>query len=485
MNATFAPGPAGDSEPPPDPHRPQYHFLPPGNWMNDPNGLIHWQGAYHLFYQYNPAGAIHGGIHWGHAISRDLVHWTRLPVALAPTPGSADADGCWSGCIVVDGGVPTMIYTGFAGGLQRPCLAVSQDDLVQWEKWPDNPIIPGPPPGLAVLGFRDHAVWREEDGWYQIIGSGIRDVGGAALLYRSADLRHWEYLHPLCQRPATEQAPVWTGAMWECPDFFPLGEKHLLTLSVMDATRPYYSAYLIGTYAGRRFTPERGARLDLGDLYFYAAQSMRDDSGRRLLWGWIQEARTVESQVAAGWAGVMSLPRVLTLAPDGGLAMAPAAELQGLREAHRALPAREIAGTPALMPDIRGAALELDVEILLRGAAQAGLRVRCAPDGAEETRIYYDAPTGRLVCNTSRSSQDPTVERQVFAGPLDLRPGEPLRLRVFLDHSVIEVFANDRACLTARIYPTRPDSLGVGLFAHGGAAQLRIGHAWQMAHIWR
>ena len=485
MNPTPAAWLAAGSEPPPDPHRPQYHFLPAGNWMNDPNGLIHWQGVYHLFYQYNPAGAIHGAIHWGHAMSRDLAHWTRLPVALAPTPGSADEDGCWSGCIVVDGGTPTMIYTGLAEGRQRPCLAVSDGDLATWEKWPGNPIIAGPPAGLDVLGFRDHAVWREDDGWYQIIGSGIRGSGGAALLYRSPDLRHWEYLHPLCARAATEQAPVWTGAMWECPDFFPLGEKHVLSLSVMDETRPYYSAYLIGTYAGHRFTPERGARLDLGDLYFYAAQSLRDDSGRRLVWGWIQEARSPAAQVAAGWAGVMSLPRALTLEPDGGLGMAPAPELRGLREAHTALSAREIAGAPALLPDVRGDALELSVEIQLGSAARAGLRVRCAPDGAEETHIYYDAATGRLVCDTSRSSQDPTVERKVFAGPLDLRPGEPLRLQVFLDHSVVEIFANGRVCLTARMYPTQISSLGVGLFAHGGAAHLLTGDAWQMAQIWR
>ncbi|GAC1461444.1 MAG: hypothetical protein PVSMB2_23680 [Ktedonobacteraceae bacterium] len=95
-----------------DPHRPHSHFLPPANWMNDPNGLIHWKGRYHLFYQHNPHGAFHEKIHWGHALSSDLVHWTDLPIALTPTPGRADADGCWSGCAIDNHGTPTLLYTG-------------------------------------------------------------------------------------------------------------------------------------------------------------------------------------------------------------------------------------------------------------------------------------------------------------------------------------------------------------------------------------
>src|SRR5688572_12844442 len=123
-------------------HRPQYHFLPPANWMNDPNGLIQWQGQYHMFYQYNPNGPFHGTIHWGHAISSDLVHWEHLPIALAPTPGGPDEDGCWSGCAVDDGGVPTFIYSGARNRVERACLATSSDGLLTWEKYPGNPIIP-------------------------------------------------------------------------------------------------------------------------------------------------------------------------------------------------------------------------------------------------------------------------------------------------------------------------------------------------------
>ncbi len=265
-----------------DPHRPQYHFQPPSNWMNDPNGLIQWKGNYHLFYQYNPCAAVWGSIHWGHAISDDLVHWRDLPVALAPTPGTADEDGIFSGCAFEADGVPTVLYTGVrepddGPRIERPCLATStDDDLVTWRKHAGNPVIVSPPAGLDVLGFRDHSVWKEGDCWYQAIGSGIRDVGGAVLVYRSRDLRDWEYVGPLCVGD-----PKQTGAMWECPDFFQLGERHVLLVSPIPLGKTIYFA---GDYREHRFTPLRRGLVDEGGC-FYAPQSFTDAQGRRIMFG--------------------------------------------------------------------------------------------------------------------------------------------------------------------------------------------------------
>src|SRR5947209_12491947 len=136
-----------------DPHRPHYHFLPPANWMNDPNGLLQWKGQYHLFYQYNPYAPVHAHIHWGHAASSDLVHWTDLPIALTPTPGRADADGCWSGCAIDHHGTLTLLYSGLLySGLhpQAVCLATSADELLTWHYYPGNPVIEGPPAELVA-----------------------------------------------------------------------------------------------------------------------------------------------------------------------------------------------------------------------------------------------------------------------------------------------------------------------------------------------
>jgi len=465
-----------------DPHRPQYHFLPPANWMNDPNGLIQWKGRVHLFYQHNPNGPFWGTIHWGHAVSGDLVHWTDLPIALSPTPGGPDERGCWSGCAVDDDGIPTLIYTGVYP--ERPCMATSTDGLLTWEKYAGNPVIAAPPKDLDVVGFRDHSVWREGDTWYQVIGSGIQGLGGTALLYRSPDLVHWEYLNPILVGDEDQAGPMWTGTMWECPDFFFLGDKHVLVVSA-HASRPLYTAYFVGTYADHRFTPRILGKLDFGDMLFYAPQTFLDDKGRRIMFGWIKEGRSDEAQRAAGWAGVMSLPRALSLRPDGLLGVEPAPEVEVLRGEHYRLTG--IVLTPSssgALEDVRGACLEIDAEFEPGDAKQVGVKVRCSPDGAEQTRIVYDRLARRLVLNRERSSLSPEVDRGVHEGPLDLADGERLRLHVFLDRSVVEIYANGRACLTSRIYPSQPDSLGVHLFAHGGSANLKSLDVWEMGSIW-
>jgi beta-fructofuranosidase len=471
-------GSAGDA------HRPRYHFLPPAGWLNDPNGLIHWQGVYHLFYQHNPYSAHHERIHWGHATSVDLVHWTRRPIALAPTPGSPDEDGCFSGCAVDNDGTPTLVYTGVRGPAQLPCVVTSADDLITWRKHPGNPVIAAPPGDLDLVAFRDHSVWREGDTWYQVIGSGIRDVGGTALLYRSPNLLRWEYLGPIFIGDMRAVDPPWTGTMWECPDFFALEDKHILVVSVWDKEQLLYPVYFTGGYADHAFLPDQVHRLDFG-ASFYAPQSLCEAGGRRIMWGWLREERDPGAQMAAGWSGVMSLPRILTLRPDGTLDMRPAPELERLRGPLRRVEALALAPSPSTpLEGGRGDRLEIAAEIDPGAAAETGLIVRAAPDQAEQTRIYYDRVRQRLILDGSRSSLSDTARREVHSGPLALAPGEPFRLRIFLDSSVIEVFANERVCLTARVYPVRPDSLGLAVFAEGGAARLITMDMWEMASIW-
>src|SRR5262249_5014351 len=260
------------------------------------------------------------------AVSADLLHWSDLPIALTPTPGSPDAEGCYSGCAVDHNGVPTLIYSGHnranPGAFQLPCLATSDDELLSWTKYTHNPIISGPPQNLDVIGFRDHCVWKEGDTWYQIIGSGINGVGGTVLLYRSPDLIHWEYVHPICVGDLTQTEPLWTGSMWECPDLFALGDKHVLVVSGWDKHQKHYALSFIGTYADHLFSPQPPRKLDFG-ASFYAPQSLRDAAGRRIMFGWLREERDTQAQRAAGWSGVMSLPRILSITADGALGMRP------------------------------------------------------------------------------------------------------------------------------------------------------------------
>jgi len=442
--------------------------MPPANWMNDPNGPIHWKGRYHLFYQHNPISPSVGPMHWGHAESEDLVNWRHLPIALSPTPDGPDKDGCWTGCAVDNSGTPALIYTGVHPEVQ--CIAVGSDDMLTWTKHPGNPVIAGPPPGLDVTGFRDPCVWREADAWYMALGSGIKGQGGAVFLYRSPDLVHWEFLHPLLLGNKDE-----TGEMWECPDFFMLDGRHVLLVSVLGTT-----LYFIGRYEDLRFTPDVQGNTDFGG-HFYAAKGFEDASGRRILWGWIWEARAEEAVKQAGWAGVMSLPRVLTVDHGTTLCMVPAPELEKLRREHIHL--TNVALKPDhdfLVQDADGDALELSAEIDPGDAQQVSIKVRCAPDGSEETAIIYKAAEGWIGVDRSRSSLDEDTVRDVRGGKLDLRPGERLRLRVFLDRSVLEVFANGRACLTSRIYPTRSDSQCLRLSSKGGRSELLSLDVWRM-----
>ncbi len=383
--------------------------------------------------------------------------------------------------------MPTLVYTGVRGPHrehQLVCLATSRDGLRTWQKWPGNPVVPERPPGLDLVQYRDPSVWRGEDGaWYMVYGAGITGVGGAVLLYRSADLADWEYLGPIRVGDTGRREPFWTGVMWECPQLCPLDGRHLLVVSVWEPGRLHYAAYMVGDYAGHRFTPRAEGLLDGGRLY--APQSMRDDRGRRLLWGWLREGRTKDAQLAAGWSGVMSLPRVLTLGPDGDLRQAPAPEMEALRGAHRHVGARDIApGARGLLGDLRGDCLEIAATLDPGDAAHCGLTVRCSTGGEEETRISFDRARGRLRVDTSRSSLDPATEGARAEVPCPLDPDGLLRLRVFLDRSAIEVFANERACIAERVYPSRPDSLGLDLVAKGGVARLRTLDAWEMRAIW-
>ena len=459
-----------------DPHRPSYHLTPPANWLNDPNGLIKHDGRYHVFYQYNPGGPFHNTMHWGHAVSDDLLTWADEPVALSPSPDSPDRDGCWSGCAVDDGGTPTILYTGGNGREQLPCLATADGaHLCGWTKHNENPVITEPPDGVELLEteqwaaeFRDHTVWREDGIWHQLIGSGVADRGGAVLLYTSEDLRDWRYEGPLL-------IGDWegAGAIWECPELLDLGGRQLLHVSDYESVQ-----YFLGERRNGGFDIERQGVLDHGD--FYAPQSMRDGD-RWLTWGWLPEARDVSAQWDAGWSGALSVPREISLGDDGRIRQRPAAELREFREAALGLPASlTLDGGQRERLDAGGRTLELEFEVHLADAEAFELSVLESPDRAEYTPIMYTRG-GELTVDRSPASAD----KQVFAETqrMHVTPyDEPLSLRVLLDGSVVELYANQRHCLTSRVYPTDPASTGLSLAAQAGRATVTSLSGWRLGN---
>lgn len=280
--------------------------------------------------------------------------------------------------------------------------------------------------------------------------------GGFIAHYKSRNLRQWEYIGPLCSGKISE-----TGEMWECPDFFRLEDQHILVISPVPLGKAIYT---VGSYNNRQFQPTEWHTLDNGGA-LYAPQSMWDREGRRLLWGWLWETRPEAQFRAAGWAGVMSLPRVLHLGRNGRLHQTPAPELHALRKKKLI---QELS-------QLKGDCVEI-VAKFDQGNNTPGLVIRLSPDQTEYTIITYDRLTRVLRIDRSHSSLDNDVMCDIRTAPVDLMPDEAIKLHVFLDRSVVEVFANEREVMATRIYPTRPDSLGFNIV--GG--NLTSFEAWEL-----
>jgi beta-fructofuranosidase len=433
-----------------DPYRPQFHLLPKANWMNDPCAPRFYRGEYHVFCQYNPNAAVWGDMHWAHASSPDLIHWKHLPIALSPTPGGYDSFGCFTGSVLPGLETPAIIYTATtrstpelatergADVREQQCIATSNGpDLIRWTKL-DKPAIASPPPGMKVTGFRDPCPWKDGDTWYLIVGSGFDKVGGAVLLYRSADGHNWEYLHPLAQGKwsgdTAKTDPVDSGEMWECPDFFPLGDKHVLLYST---ERKVY--WEVGSFDKDKllFHAETRGLLDHG--HYYAMKSMLDEKGRRILWGWVTEARSDDALKQAGWAGSMSLPRVLTVGPDTQLRMEVPPEFASLQENVKALHA------PRSAAEVNAALGKMPI-VNRAGAMVCSFKAAGSPCGLE-LRANNAALIGFKSDGTSPAILigDKTLALSPNAEGIST-------LQLWMDGSVIEIFVDGKEAMTARSY---------------------------------
>ncbi len=452
-----------------DPHRPRFHFTAPRGWLNDPNGVGFHGGRFHLHYQHNPAAARWGDIHWGHASSADLVTWRDEPIALAPSPGD-DAGGCFSGSFAVVDGVPTMYYTGHRPPAQVQCIATS-DDMLRWTKHPEL-TLSEPPAGVAPGDFRDPFVLRHDGWWYLVVGASLGGERGQCLLYRSTDGRRWEPRGPLFTSPSRR-----FGRMFECPNLLRLGERWVLTVSVW----PNMGAYaFVGRFEDERFIAESDAVLD-ADGSAFAHLAFPAPDGRCLQWAWIDEQRDADLNEADGWAGALTVPRQLALDAAGRLLTRPVDELAALR-GETVADARHAAAS-GVLERFSGRHLDIEASFLPRDRARVGLDLLAAPDGSEVTRLRYLPDAQRLVLERARSSINPKTRRQNQQAELMLDEGEPLRLRVLVDASVIEVFANERVCLASRVYPALGTSVQASAWVEGGGGADLALRAWTMGSI--
>lgn len=296
--------------------RSKYHFEAEKGWINDPNGLIYFKGKHHLFFQYNPYDVKWGTMHWGHAVSDDLINWTHLPIALYPDKPYDTAYGCWSGSAVVKDDRLYLIYTACGEDFrQTQCIAYS-DDGITFTKYEKNPVIDHfPEDGSA--DFRDPKVFKIGDTYHMVLASG-KDGIGKILRYTSKDLFNWDYAGVLFEdRKFTEIA--------ECPDFFELDGKYVLMYSlIIEGQDEDRTAVAIGSFDGEKFVPERVYRPEHGP-HFYATQSFIDKDGERIVFAWTK--RTTDKPVEDEYMGALSAPRELHV-KDGKLISYPIKALQ-------------------------------------------------------------------------------------------------------------------------------------------------------------
>ncbi|CAL1288935.1 unnamed protein product [Larinioides sclopetarius] len=452
---------------------PSYHLSPPKGWMNDPNGLIEFEGYYHAFYQHNPSEAVWGDMHWGHARSKNLIEWEHLPEALAPSIDE-DKDGCFSGSAVDDKGTLTLIYTGniFLENDQLhqvTCLATS-NDTINFEKLGK---VMDPPEG--VQHFRDPKAWRADNRWYVVMGTRDGDHGEAHL-YQSDDLREWEFVQVLA-RAAGEQ-----GYMWECPDFFPLGDKHLLVLSPQGMPKIgyqyrnlYQSGYFIGKWnPGKDFQIEQDfMEMDNGHD-FYAPQTFFTSDGRRIVIGWMDMWESPFPESVYGWSGMFSLPRQLTFAKDGTFLIEPVKEIEDFRGKKEHLDRTVLTKSfLKLHDDAKAMEVIMTWDLKSSDAETYGLRLGDANHTDGGLYLYVDTQARRLTLDRRYLKHSLSGYRSI-----PLSDDDTVSLRVFLDHSSVEVFVDGgKKCMSSRIYPEKNERQ-LSVFANNGQAVLENCSWW-------
>ena len=487
-----------------DKFRPRYHFVPPEGRWNDINGAVFWKGRYHIGYLQKIANGPgeRDFSSWQHISSRDILHWRYHKASLREPLEGKKGDYFNSGDVMEGADVPTIITNMPRRGI---CIYQCHDDsLDDWVPLAENPVIPVDPApqddqaifssdmssgSLPECVIFDPSGWKEGDTYYALIGNKNHRPGyegDSTSLFKSRDLREWEYVGPFYKSDRK-----WTEEIEDCAcsNFFPFGDKYML---LMHTHRPYgKSQYYIGRYENERFYPEINGQLSrLGSLVA-GPETLLDDRGRRIFWGWVREARGHDWE-KYGWNSVMTLPWRFSPACDNSLLIDPVEELRSLRYDERRHDDVTLSeGEEIAVEGVESDCMEIRLTIEPGDAARFGMKLFRSPGGEEETVVTYDVERQRFVVDFERASEDTNlsygrdmrdhsrgVRRQVVPFPLE-REGR-LDIDVFIDRSIIEMFVNSRVCVVQRVYPTRKDSKGFSLFTEDSPITVRNIVKWEM-----
>lgn len=461
--------------------RPLFHLTPLVGWMNDPNGFSYYEGKFHLFYQYNPYATKWGPMHWGHAVSDDLVHWDYLPVAIAPDMPYDDGAGCFSGSAVsLPDGRHLLMYTGVSAGgrsidglqVDRQVQCVAIGDGHEYEKFEGNPVIDQSmlPDGASDEHFRDPKVWQGDDGTYRcVVANRDSDKLGQVLLFSSADALHWEFERVLLKNDGNY------GMMWECPDFFELDGKWVLLVSPQDmlpSGHDFHGGNNTICFVGHMdeetgaFVPEGVQSADHG-IDFYATQTVLAPDGRRVMAAWMQNWDTIVSVGPEDRIfGQMTIPRELSVV-DGRLYQWPVRELEKRRSGRVAYDGITISDGSIKLDGISGRCIDLTVTVKSANREDP-YREFClwfAQDESRHTSLRYRPAKGEVKINRTRSGSRRAIlhhRKCIVRGERD-----ELSFRVILDRYSAEFFLNDGEQTMTITIPTDQAADGISFYAEG------------------
>lgn len=463
--------------------RPHYHAMPNTGWTNEPYGLMFADDRYHLFFQKNPNAPQLFFMHWGHLSSPDLVHWKEEKIALSPSVGF-DSYGVWSGTSILTDSTPVLFYTGVDGVKAGIGSAFPADDsLISWNKLPDNPLIPAPPAGYAHRDFRDPYVWKSDTLYYMIVGSGLQQNGGGILFtYRSSDLKHWEVISPLYQRNGTQ-----TGEFWEMPVFSQIDDSSYI-LAVTPVPTPSKRAetiYWVGTWENEIFVPRQSEpkKLELIQENLLSPAFDRDEQNRLTYIGIIPEDRNADDQIAAGWRHHFSLPRVVRLLGDGvTIGQIPHPNLCRLRKDTLQFSNRVITiGQTGNLTEVQGNQLELEMELSASDTSYFEIQLLKNASSTIYTSIHFDFEHHKVALDRRKSGLS-TATKDYRETAYVYSQQKTVKVSVFIDRSVLEVFIDDLVVFSARVYPPENALFG-DLITHKGKVEVLHAFVWEMKNL--
>ncbi|MCR5762711.1 MAG: glycoside hydrolase family 32 protein [Treponema sp.] len=445
--------------------KPPFHLTPKIGWMNDPNGFVFYNNEFHLFYQYNPYDTVWGPMHWGHAVSKDLVQWSYLPAALAPDSDS-DREGCFSGCAIQNKeGKLSLVYTGVKKVSENACVQIqclAEGDGKEFEKYPSNPVIGSEklPAGCMETDFRDPKIIKSDDGSYILYAVNKNSSKkGQVLVYKSNDLKDWEFCSVLLKNDFD------IGKMWECPDVFALGQKDILMVSVQEVSQTDFfdsgniAICITGKYdyESHSFNKENVFQIDRG-LDFYAPQTVLTDDGRRIMIGWLQNWDICNYKTEGSkWYGQMSIPREIWMEGEV-FYQKPVRELEKYRDCKTEYDSIKINDNKVALNGIKGNCL--DITICVKEHDADLFCINLFERNENRVRVYYDFNLCRTGIDRSRAGSSKALLHERSCKYL-LNEGEELKVRIIVDRNSVEVFfGKGELALSMSIYE---DTLNEGV----------------------